>query len=67
MLKGQRVVVFGGASGAGLASAKLLASKGAEVIIAGRGIDAERIEDMRGCHNSPYMGEQLPSRLSVQG
>ena len=38
-LEGQRVVVFGGSSGAGLASAKLLASKGAEVIIAGRGAE----------------------------
>jgi NAD(P)-dependent dehydrogenase (short-subunit alcohol dehydrogenase family) len=37
MLEGQRVVVFGGASGAGLASAKLLAARGAEVVIAGRG------------------------------
>jgi NAD(P)-dependent dehydrogenase (short-subunit alcohol dehydrogenase family) len=37
MLRGQRVVVFGGASGAGLASAKLLAARGAEVVIAGRG------------------------------
>jgi NAD(P)-dependent dehydrogenase (short-subunit alcohol dehydrogenase family) len=36
-LDGQRVVAFGGASGAGLASAKLLASHGAEIVIAGRG------------------------------
>jgi NAD(P)-dependent dehydrogenase (short-subunit alcohol dehydrogenase family) len=36
-MKGQKVVVFGGGSGVGLASAKLLASKGAEVVIAGRG------------------------------
>jgi NAD(P)-dependent dehydrogenase (short-subunit alcohol dehydrogenase family) len=36
-LEGQRAVVFGGASGAGLASAKLLAAEGAEVVIAGRG------------------------------
>jgi NAD(P)-dependent dehydrogenase (short-subunit alcohol dehydrogenase family) len=36
-LEGQRAVVFGGASGAGLASAKLLASRGADVVIAGRG------------------------------
>ena len=36
MLEGQRAVVFGGASGAGLASAKLLAARGAEVVIAGR-------------------------------
>jgi NAD(P)-dependent dehydrogenase (short-subunit alcohol dehydrogenase family) len=36
-LEGQRAVVFGGASGAGLASAKLLAARGAEVVIAGRG------------------------------
>jgi NAD(P)-dependent dehydrogenase (short-subunit alcohol dehydrogenase family) len=35
-LTGKRVVVFGGGSGAGLAAAKLLASKGAEVIITGR-------------------------------
>jgi NAD(P)-dependent dehydrogenase (short-subunit alcohol dehydrogenase family) len=36
-LEGQRVVVFGGGSGAGLASAKLLAASGAEVVVAGRG------------------------------
>jgi NAD(P)-dependent dehydrogenase (short-subunit alcohol dehydrogenase family) len=36
MLEGQKVVVFGGGSGVGLASAKLLASKGAEVVITGR-------------------------------
>lgn len=41
-LEGQRVVVFGGASGAGLASAKLLASRGAEIVIAGRGADKLR-------------------------
>jgi NAD(P)-dependent dehydrogenase (short-subunit alcohol dehydrogenase family) len=35
-LEGQRAVVFGGASGAGLASAKLLAARGADVVIAGR-------------------------------
>lgn len=35
-LEGQKVVVFGGGSGVGLAAAKLLASKGAEVIITGR-------------------------------
>lgn len=35
-MKGQKVVVFGGGSGAGLAAAKLLASKGAEVVITGR-------------------------------
>ena len=44
-LADERVVVFGGTSGAGLASAKLLASKGAEVIVAGRsaaGLDAKK-------------------------
>lgn len=40
MLEGQKIVVFGGGSGAGLASAKLLASKGAEVIVAGRGAES---------------------------
>lgn len=35
-LEGQKVVVFGGGSGVGLASAKLLASKGASVVVAGR-------------------------------
>jgi len=35
-VKGEKVVVFGGGSGAGLASAKLLASLGAEVVVAGR-------------------------------
>jgi NAD(P)-dependent dehydrogenase (short-subunit alcohol dehydrogenase family) len=39
MLEGQRVVVFGGGSGVGLACAKLLASKGAEIVIAGRSPD----------------------------
>ena len=39
-LEGQRVVVFGGASGAGLATAKLLAGQGAEVVVAGRGAKA---------------------------
>jgi NAD(P)-dependent dehydrogenase (short-subunit alcohol dehydrogenase family) len=38
-LGGKRVVVFGGASGAGLAAAKLCATQGAEVIIAGRGTE----------------------------
>jgi len=41
-VKGQRVVIFGGGSGVGFASAKLLASKGAEVVIAGR--DASQME-----------------------
>jgi NAD(P)-dependent dehydrogenase (short-subunit alcohol dehydrogenase family) len=36
-LEGQRVVVFGGGSGVGLATAKLLASHGAELVISGRG------------------------------
>jgi NAD(P)-dependent dehydrogenase (short-subunit alcohol dehydrogenase family) len=36
-LDGQKVVVFGGASGAGLAAAKRLAKEGAEVVVAGRG------------------------------
>lgn len=36
-LDGQRAVVFGGASGAGLASAKRLAALGAEVVVVGRG------------------------------
>jgi NAD(P)-dependent dehydrogenase (short-subunit alcohol dehydrogenase family) len=39
MLSGQKVVVFGGGSGAGLGAAKLLASKGAEVIVTGRSVD----------------------------
>ena len=39
MLEGQKVVVFGGGSGVGLATAKLLASKGAEIVITGRGAD----------------------------
>jgi NAD(P)-dependent dehydrogenase (short-subunit alcohol dehydrogenase family) len=41
VLRGQKVVVFGGGSGVGLATAKLLASRGAEVIITGR--DAEKL------------------------
>lgn len=39
MLAGQKVVVFGGGSGAGLAAAKLLASKGAEAIVTARSAD----------------------------
>ena len=35
-LEGQKVVVFGGGSGVGLAAARLLASHGAEVVISGR-------------------------------
>ena len=42
LLDGQRVVVFGGGSGVGLASAKLLASHGAEVIVSGR--DAKMLD-----------------------
>ncbi|HEY4122413.1 MAG TPA: SDR family oxidoreductase [Byssovorax sp.] len=38
-LEGQKVVVFGGGSGVGLAAARLLASHGAEVVISGRGAD----------------------------
>lgn len=43
-LEGRTVVVFGGGSGAGLAAAKLLASKGADLVIGSRrvdGLDAE--------------------------
>jgi NAD(P)-dependent dehydrogenase (short-subunit alcohol dehydrogenase family) len=36
-LDGQRAIVFGGASGVGLASAKLLGSQGADIVIAGWG------------------------------
>lgn len=43
-LAGQRAVVFGGASGAGLAAAKLLAAEGADVIIGGRGVTTPKIE-----------------------
>jgi len=43
-LANQKVVVFGGGSGAGLAAAKLLASKGAEVIVTGR--SAGRLSDV---------------------
>jgi NAD(P)-dependent dehydrogenase (short-subunit alcohol dehydrogenase family) len=39
MLQGQKIVVFGGGSGVGLASAKLLASHGAEVVVTGRSAD----------------------------
>src|SRR5688572_16019150 len=37
LLEGKTVVVFGGASGAGLAAAKLCSENGAEIVIAGRG------------------------------
>jgi NAD(P)-dependent dehydrogenase (short-subunit alcohol dehydrogenase family) len=43
-LTGQRAVVFGGASGAGLAAAKLLAAEGAKVIIGGRSVDKPEID-----------------------
>jgi NAD(P)-dependent dehydrogenase (short-subunit alcohol dehydrogenase family) len=46
-LDGQKAVVFGGASGAGLAAAKLLASEGAEVVIAGRGAAKLSAKDFR--------------------
>jgi NAD(P)-dependent dehydrogenase (short-subunit alcohol dehydrogenase family) len=41
-MKGQKVVVFGGGSGVGLASAKLLAANGAQVVITGR--NREKLE-----------------------
>jgi NAD(P)-dependent dehydrogenase (short-subunit alcohol dehydrogenase family) len=44
-MNGQKIVVFGGGSGVGLAAAKLLAKRGAEVIVAGRGV--EPIEGLR--------------------
>jgi NAD(P)-dependent dehydrogenase (short-subunit alcohol dehydrogenase family) len=37
-LEGQRVVVFGGGSGAGLAAARLLAAHGADVVVTGRNL-----------------------------
>jgi NAD(P)-dependent dehydrogenase (short-subunit alcohol dehydrogenase family) len=46
-LEGQKVVVFGGASGAGLASAKALAGSGADVVIAGRGASKLTTKDFR--------------------
>jgi NAD(P)-dependent dehydrogenase (short-subunit alcohol dehydrogenase family) len=42
MLEGQKVVVVGGGSGVGLASAKLLSSRGAELVITGR--SAEKLQ-----------------------
>jgi NAD(P)-dependent dehydrogenase (short-subunit alcohol dehydrogenase family) len=42
-MMGQKVVVFGGGSGVGLAAAKLLASEGAEIVIASR-----RVEGLEG-------------------
>jgi NAD(P)-dependent dehydrogenase (short-subunit alcohol dehydrogenase family) len=39
VLEGKKVVVFGGGSGAGLAAAQLLASKGADVVVTGRSAD----------------------------
>ncbi len=44
-LDGQRAVVFGGGSGAGLAAAKRLAKEGADVIIAGR--DVEKLDAVK--------------------
>lgn len=39
LLAGKRVIVFGGGSGAGLAAAKLCATHGADLVIAGRGVE----------------------------
>jgi NAD(P)-dependent dehydrogenase (short-subunit alcohol dehydrogenase family) len=54
MLESQTVVVFGGGSGVGLASAKLLAEKGARVIIAGRGADQLDVQKELGSRASAY-------------
>ena len=54
MLEGQKVVVFGGSSGVGLASAKLLASKGAEVIVAGRGAEKLDVKKDLGARGSAF-------------
>ncbi len=54
MLESQTVVVFGGGSGAGLASAKLLAKKGAKVIIAGRGADQLDVKKELGPNGSAF-------------
>jgi len=47
-LEGQKVVVFGGGSGVGLAAAKLAASKGATVVIAGWGERSELEKTAKG-------------------
>lgn len=44
-LAGQRIVLIGGSSGIGLATAKMAASRGASIVIAGR--SAERLEAAR--------------------
>jgi NAD(P)-dependent dehydrogenase (short-subunit alcohol dehydrogenase family) len=60
-MKGQKVVVFGGGSGAGLAAAKLLASKGAEVIVTGRSLDKMEAARKDGLSAKAVDGKDVPA------
>ena len=61
MLSGQKVVVFGGGSGAGLAAAKLLASKGAEVVVTGRSLDKMEAARKEGLIAKAVDGKDVPA------
>ncbi|OXL82389.1 short-chain dehydrogenase [Paenibacillus sp. SSG-1] len=56
-LKGQRVIIMGGTSGMGLASAQLLVELGADVIVTGR--DQAKLETALQLLGSGAKGEQL--------
>ncbi len=60
-LGGQRVVVFGGGSGAGLAAAKLLASEGAEVVVTGRSPEKLEAARERGLTAQAVDGRDVPA------
>jgi NAD(P)-dependent dehydrogenase (short-subunit alcohol dehydrogenase family) len=61
MLQGQKVVVFGGGSGAGLAAAKLLRSNGAEVIVTGRSLEKMKAAKKDGLEAKAVDGRDVPA------